>query len=73
MLELPKALNADWQPRTWHYYQAQDGRRIVYINDGTDLLSLARHTIEVDGTVRPSVLCTLCGFHDDVKLIGWGK
>jgi hypothetical protein len=73
MRELPKALNADWQPLTWHFYQAQDGKPTVYINDGNDLLSLARHTIETDGTVRPSVLCTLCGFHDDVKLLGWKK
>ena len=73
MLELPKALNADWAPWTWHFYQAQDGRRVAYIYDGTDLLSLARHTIENDGTVHPSVLCTLCGFHGEVKLLGWEK
>lgn len=73
MLELPKALNANWQPSTWHFYQAQDGKRTVYINDGNDLLSLARHTINPDGTVRPSVLCPTCGFHDDIKLLGWEK
>ena len=73
MRELPKALNADWQPWTWHFYQAQDGKPQVYINDGNDLLSLARHTIDLDGSVHPSVLCPTCGFHDDVKLLGWEK
>ncbi|MGA2971904.1 MAG: hypothetical protein ABSE39_04670 [Candidatus Bathyarchaeia archaeon] len=73
MIELPKALNADWAPLTWHAYQAQDGKPQVVINDGSDLLSLARHTIESDGTVKPSVLCTTCGFHNDVKLLGWTK
>jgi hypothetical protein len=73
MRELLKALNADWKPFTWHFYQAQDGKPVVYINDGNDLLSLARHMIEPDGTVRPSVLCTICGFHDDVKLLDWRK
>lgn len=73
MRELPKALNADWQPFTWHFYQAQDGKPHVFINDGEDLLSMAMHRIEDDGTVKPSVLCTVCGFHDDVKLLGWEK
>ena len=73
MIELRKALNADWQPLTWHFFQAQDGNPTVYINDGSDLLSLARFRIESDGSVHPSVLCPTCGFHDDVKLLSWGK
>jgi hypothetical protein len=71
MLQLAKAMNADWEPLTWHFYKAQDGKPVVYINDGNDLLSLARHMIEPDGTVKPSVLCTICGFHHIVKLLGW--
>jgi hypothetical protein len=73
LLELPKALNADWAPFTWHFYQAQDGKPTVFINDGNDLLSLAKYVIEADGSVQPSVLCPTCGFHDDVKLKDWEK
>lgn len=73
MLELPKALNADWQPRTWHSYNSLNGEPVVYINDGKDLLSLAFHNINRDGTVQPIIRCPLCGFHDSVKLLGWEK
>ena len=31
---------------------------------------LTNHDIAEDGTVTPSVLCD-CGFHDNLKLIGW--
>jgi hypothetical protein len=36
--------------------------------------SLGDHTIASDGTVTPSVVCAYgCGFHDFVRLIGWGQ
>jgi hypothetical protein len=73
LLELPKALNADWQPLTWRAYKGLDGKRRAYVNDGTDYLNLALHTIDPDGTVHPSVVCRICGFHEFVKLLGWEK
>ncbi len=73
MLELPKALNADWQPLTWHSYRALDGKQTAYINDGNDYLNLKNHTIDSDGTVHPSVGCPVCGFHEFVKLLGWNE
>ena len=46
--------------------------------------ALDGHTIAEDGTVSPSVVCPFkvktkenleepCGFHDHVRLSGWGK
>ncbi len=71
MLELQKVVNADWRPLTWRGYRALDGKLVAYINDGNDYLSLAKHTIDQDGTVYPSVVCTVCGWHESVKLLGW--
>lgn len=46
-------------------------------------VSLSRHTVQADGTITPSVVCPItgkhdpigvlcpCGFHDNVKLLGW--
>ena len=36
-------------------------------------VSLRGHSIEVDGVVSPSVVCTVpgCNFHDFVRLSGW--
>jgi hypothetical protein len=73
MLELPKALNANWTPLTWRAYVGLEGIRRAFINDGIDYINLALHTIDPDGTVHPSVTCRICGFHADVKLLGWGK
>lgn len=73
MLELPKALNANWTPLTWRAYRDLNGKQKAYINDGNDYLNLANHTIDPDGTVHPSVGCQICGFHDYVKLLGWEK
>lgn len=74
MLELPKALNANWLPLTWRSYPGLDGKPTAYIIDPkNDGLSLIQHIIDTDGTVHPSVVCTICGFHDSVKLLGWEK
>lgn len=36
---------------------------------------ITRHTIASDGTVNPSVVCPEdgCGFHEFVRLEGWGS
>lgn len=47
-------------------------------------VSLSKHTVQEDGTVTPSVVCPTkeeqdrghsfmcpCGFHENLKLIGW--
>lgn len=72
MLELTKALNADWTSGTWRAYKGLDGKRKAYMFDPNgDGLSLANHAINQDGIVQPSVVCQLCGFHDTVRLLNW--
>jgi hypothetical protein len=75
MVELPKG---DWDKRgTWHpsIARPKQGPPIVSALlccpkcaiDG----DLGNHAIAPDGTVTPSCVCRDCGWHDNVKLIGW--
>ena len=71
MLELQRDITAEWKPLIWRSYMDLNGQRRAYINDGHDYLSLEKFIIDPDGTVHPSVLCSICGFHENVKLLGW--
>jgi len=39
--------------------------------DCGQIMSLASHTIDQNGQVSPSVRCTVCTFHDHIRLDGW--
>ena len=52
----------------------RDGREIVKaLCPGCHVWGALDHTIDPDGTVRPSVDCEKCDFHEFVRLDGWEK
>ncbi|MBU2118771.1 MAG: hypothetical protein KJ954_14380 [Alphaproteobacteria bacterium] len=59
----------------WHGARLEDGRRACIIScpGCGNYGSLSGHSIAADGTVTPSVVCTVpgCGFHEWIKLEGW--
>jgi hypothetical protein len=52
-----------------------DGKRTANVSCPKcgQIASLSQHTIEADGTVKPSLVCPYdgCSFHDHVKLKDW--
>lgn len=48
-----------------------DSARIVCANGHLGMLD---HSIDDDGTVKPSVVCMEegCNFHEWIQLVGWG-
>ena len=57
---------------TWRLAFDWRGFRSIYIFDVNGHgLSLNRHLIGMDGLVRPSVVCPICGWHETIKLKGW--
>ncbi len=52
----------------------RDGREIVKVRcPGCGVRAALDHTVDPDGTVRPSLDCTMCDFHEFVKLNGWSR
>lgn len=78
--DIPVFTDEDWakacQPLTYRIAVWGDGRRVAYFFDTKGHgLALEKHAIADDGTVTPSVVCPIegCGFHEWVKLEGWGS
>lgn len=63
------------EPGVYRKIVDNSGKAIsAYIMDtGGHYLSLQKHTINPDGSVIPSVGCSIlgCGFHEYIKLVGW--
>lgn len=69
----------DWDgdvPLTWRNY-IYEGKILecspVIVDLNCHYLSIHKHTIMDDGTVNPSVVCPVCGWHEIIKLEGWNK
>jgi len=68
------AQNNDYAPGTWKGLKTNIGRSASFTCPTCGKLAvLIDHSIDVDGTVAPSVVCPTdgCAFHDYVRLDGW--
>ncbi len=74
MITIPHVPYNDGPGPNWHGGQLADGRRTALVKcSHGHIASLSEHTIAVDGTVSPSLVCPRegCDFHEVVKLEGW--
>ena len=58
----------------WKYAKTPDTLRSAIVKcPGCGRWEALMHTIKNDGTVTPSLVCSIdgCNFHDYVKLKGW--
>ena len=60
-------------PGTWKALRTSDGLTATFTCPNGHMGSLSDHEILSDGSVHPSVLCTVdgCTFHEFIKLEGW--
>lgn len=66
----------DCAPGTWWWTRGQAGPTVSCPGcQALHLLDLQDkdegHAVAADGTVSPSVVCTACGWHKDIRLEGW--
>lgn len=82
MIIFKKDVNNEDKPLTWRYYKDNDQilmvenkkkelvKLLVIVDPNDHYLGIIDHTINIDGTVIPSVVCPIkgCTFHDFIKL-----
>lgn len=86
MLKVPKGESSEQKGPWWRPLKVEHGISAWMRGPCQHYFMLTEHIIEVDGTVKPSVvcpeiikdmpennavLCPKCGFHDCVILEGW--
>ncbi len=69
MLTLPRAYVSPHAAGTW--FKDHEGRVWLKCPPNGHVGRLDDHTIHPDGTVRPSVECPSCAFHEEVMLEDW--
>lgn len=75
-MDVPREMNSIWRAggMAWVPVTTSTGRSAVFRCPSSHTGSLTHsHQIAADGTVTPSVICTSCGFHENLKLVGWAE
>jgi hypothetical protein len=69
VVEIPR--HPDCAPGTWWW---TEGERAPTVScKGCQALHQLDHLVEDDGSVYPTVVCTRCGWHKKIKLLGWDR
>ena len=78
MIDFTRDLGDPWAnpPLTWRPMRMKEGGPLVTataVCSNEHSGSLESHEISEDGTVTPSVDCSIegCDFHDHIRLVGW--